>query len=213
MKRLLILISYLVLLFSVALTLTHILGATRPSVPDSFAMMLNRDVQLIDGVWCWRRLCPGKTTADQVFVTLTDGIVIKYLVNPGQMIWRPYRGSSWSANLFYDYDNVLTFIGISTDNSWIDFLPELMMADIVAMYGEPTRIGVNTFKATFRSVVYPCYEQGLCVRTVPWGRPQLRMMTQLDTVNLMIPQIVSDHLAQANVRVGWLGFADYLAQP
>ncbi|MBX3084297.1 MAG: hypothetical protein KF716_21860 [Anaerolineae bacterium] len=209
MKRLLVLILLLAFLASFTITIARTLGAARPADPASFVAMLNRDLRLIDGAWCWRGLCPGLTTAEQVKVTLTDGITGRnHRGDVGPSIWHPYEGSAWMVWFGYSEKWVLTSLALGS-NPGMDFLPEVTLADVVAAYGEPVRVGVEP---DLRSVILLCYTQGMCVRTLTWGKPLLRPLTEIDTVNLFMPANRDDYVDQFGWRFAWRGFTGYIKQ-
>ena len=206
MKRPLILTCCLVLLFTLILTITGERSAAHNTDRNSFAAMLKRDLHLIDGAWCWRHLCPGKTTAEQARELLTDGVTSAdpYDAIPTQ--WRPSLGASWSVKLYFDDDELLYFVSLISDNLGRDFLPQVTLAEVVTEYGTSVRVNANPDQ---RSVIMLCYAQGLCVRTLTWGRPQIRPFSRLDTISLLEPQHVLAHTSQFPLHVGWQGFADY----
>jgi hypothetical protein len=206
MKRLSMLMVLLCVLASLAIAATRILGATIPANPDSFAAMLHRDLQLIDGVWCWRGLCPGVTTADQVTARLTAGIADKYGRDPAPTRWRPYRDSLWVVWLSYASDKVLLSIGITTYEPGVLFLPQLTTAEMIAAYGAPARVGVAS---AISSIIYPCYHAGLCIRTVMGGAPLLRLYSPIDTVSLTPPRLFTERFAAFPQRHAWRGFTGY----
>jgi len=210
MKRLLMLVMLLILFASFSITIAVTLGAARPADPDSFVAMLHRDLRLSDGAWCWRGLCPGITTAEQVKVTLSNGIAGKnHRGDLGPSIWHPYEGSAWVVWFGYSEKWVLTSLSLGTGNPGMDFLPEVTLADVVVAYSEPAQIGVEP---DLQSVILLCYTQGMCIRTLTWGKPLLRPLAPLDTVYLFIPADRDEYLDRFGWRFEWRGFTGYIKQ-
>jgi hypothetical protein len=208
MKRLLRLVTLLTLILTLTVGATRTLGATILPDPDPFLVHLQRDLHLSDGVWCWRGLCPGRTTHAEVVAELTDGVI---LINPNEINalvtnWRPTRESTSLVNFDYSKQRVLSSLSFTTETPGNTYLPGLTLATLTLSYGTPLRVGVIPDQA---SVVHICYAQGLCARTEIDGKVRLNPHTQVDILNIAAPEWFGWNLLGAVWLYDWHGFAHY----
>jgi hypothetical protein len=210
MKRLSIVIVLLCLLASLTIVATRTFGTTNdPADPDSLTATLYRDLQLIDSVWCWQGLCPGKTTlaqADAMYAANTAGRYQQGF-NPNEWIWQP-SNAIWRVNLVYSSDDILTIIRVDTDRSQHPYLPQVTLVDMVLQFGTPAYVSRALDSQPSTSKITMCSVQALCMITSVVGEPRLQMQTPLQNIFLRVPQVIVDQKI-AEYYPPWRGFALY----
>lgn len=200
-------LTRLVLLLSaVAVAGVRLIAATgvfRHPSDDSFALHLIRETNVVDGVWCWRGICPGQTTRSAAAQIVSAAADIDPSAAKPQTRYIAHRvrlgqDAALTANLILTTD---TADRIDTIRLFTVFTV-LRLDDLIAQFGTPTLVSSSVGDAfNWRTTI--CFTGGACA--LVFSRQQrLALPMRVSQLYLIGTNALSSAVP---VRGRWLNFA------
>jgi hypothetical protein len=195
-----------------AATLTAIMvGALLPLNAASYISLFAQDTQLIDGVWCWRSICPGQDSFEDAGRHLrqwTDGHFTFELSNYAwRMFWTSNDPSLWRVTLWAEATaNVVETV-------WIEPEPQLRrnlftpalgsqritLGELIRTFGNPTSLQLSRGR-TDRTAV--CFAGNVCAELLT--TPRLTPYAWVDSLYMTAITLPEGERGAARV-VKWYG--------
>jgi hypothetical protein len=178
-------------------------GLFRHPSTDSFAQHLIRETEVVDGVWCWRGICPGQTTRTAAAQIVSSASDIDPTVSTQQTRYIAHRvrlgdNAALTANLILTTD---TADRIDTIRLFTVFTV-LRLDDLITHFGTPTLVSSSVGDAfNWRTTI--CFTGGACA--LIFSRQQyLALPMRVSQLYLIGTNTLSSAVP---VRGRWLNFA------
>lgn len=200
MKRLIILVTELTVLFSLCVIGTRLIGMSDKK--ETFAAVVRGDAQFVNGIWCWKLICPDVTTltnARQIII----GSGGKLTINLQDDLTAEFvDGYTASVDTMPDSAGKVIFIRLK-------YVPTLQpidtLADALLNFGSPQVVRLPTSAYSFRRCSV-CFENHLCIYLSGF-QGRFDPFLKLDDIEFQ-----SSDADRYLVYQAWKGFAYYPPQ-
>ena len=171
--------SFLLITITIAVLSVTGLGSLRPPPTNSYIALFTHDTRHLDGIWCWRDICPGHDSFEDAGHHLnqwTDGHFTSELSNYAwRLFWTSTDPALWRVTLWAESTaNVVETIWIEPEPQLARnlFTPavgsrRITLGELINAYGDPTSLQISRGK-TDRTAV--CFAGNLCAELLTTPR-------------------------------------------